>query len=277
MEDSKPGAMSHEYMRPRGPEPGGNESRRRFIDRRVNPPSPTLLVSTKESASLMPSYLSGGGRMPQLEAVVFDNNGTMLDDLSVAYGSVEAIFSVLNLLCPTRDQYREEIGSKFMEFYRRHGVTEHITAEQLNVIRKLYYGAHMNQAHFRPDLVPALHHCSRLGLRLAVCSAEIRSVLKSFLDRDGIAWHFDVIRAEAWPKGEALRGVVDAMGMKPERAAYVDDTEDGIISAREAGLRTIAFAHPTGYNSAERLRNQKPDYVVNDFGELRSLLSGLTI
>lgn len=213
---------------------------------------------------------------PKLELLVFDNNGTMLDDLHLAYGSVEAIFRILQLPCPTKRQYREEVDSNIAKFCRCHGVPDHVTDERIHVVRELYYGARMDQAHFRPDLVQTLEHCASRGLSLVVCSAEIDSFLRGLLNRDGIAGRFDIVRAEAWPKTAALAEIIQSLDVRPEQAAYVDDTADGINAAREVGLRAIAFSHPTGYNSAERLWAQKPDHVVNDFTELRQLVTELT-
>lgn len=213
-----------------------------------------------------------------IRLLVFDNNGTALDDLHFAYGSVEMIFSVLGLPVPTKEQYRNEIGADFMQFYWSHGVPRDITGEQLNVIRKLYYRGCQNSVRYRDDFEMLLHACVVVGMRVGMCSAEIPDVLRGCLDRAGLNVHFKsgMVRGGAWPsKTPFLMELAEWAGVPREQCAYVDDTDDGICAAQDAGYFTIGFAHPTGYNSASRIHAAKPSLVVYSFEELRGVLPNL--
>lgn len=213
----------------------------------------------------------------RLELLVFDNNGTMLDDLELAYGSVQAIFSILHLHCPTREQYRNEITADFMAFYRRHGVSDDVVGAQLNVIRKLYYQARRGDAVYRADLEQLLKCAQECGLRLAVCSGEMEDVLLECLRGAGLVEYFDFIFGDAWPqKIETLTEILQRCAVLPVAAALVSDTAEDLADARAVGMRTIAFAHPMAYNSAARLEKFRPDYTVQSFKELQRLLPRLT-
>lgn len=217
---------------------------------------------------------------PRLKVFVFDNNGTGLDDLHVAFGSVEAIFAVLGLHCPNKDQYRNEISADYMQFYWGHGVPRDITGEQLNVIRKLYYKMRQTTVRYRSDFPDLLKACQDTDVRVGMCSAEIPDVLQGFLERAGLLKFFRprMIRGGAWPsKTPVLTSMAQDMGFEPSECAYVDDTDDGITAARAAGYFAIGFAHPTGYNSAKRIYDAKPDLVVSSFIELRRKLPKLTV
>ncbi|MEK7637825.1 MAG: HAD family hydrolase [Patescibacteria group bacterium] len=209
---------------------------------------------------------------------VFDNNGTGLDDLHVAFGSVEAIFAVLGLRSPNKDQYRNEIGADFMDFYWRHGVPRDITGEQLNVIRKLYYRMRQNTAHYRPDFEPLLRYCESVGAEVGMCSAEIPEVLQGFLERAKLTQYFDanLICGGAWPsKTPVLASMAQRLGLHPSECVYVDDTDDGIKAAQKAGFFAIGFTNATGYNSARRIHDAHPDLVVSSFTELKRVLPKL--
>jgi beta-phosphoglucomutase-like phosphatase (HAD superfamily) len=222
--------------------------------------------------------------LERLELLVLDNNGTMLDDLHLAYGSVEAIFSVLGVPCPTKEQYRNEISSDFMQFYWAHGVPRDVTGDQLNGIRKLYYKMRRSTAHFRADLGPFLIHCRDVRkIKAGVCSAEIGTTLMHYLqpliESNFFSQGADgqpLIRGEAWPgKTEKLGELLEQAGVPAGRAALVDDSVEGIEQARALGMRTVAFVHGTGYNRLERLRRGKPDAMVASFAELRRTLDTL--
>jgi phosphoglycolate phosphatase-like HAD superfamily hydrolase len=217
--------------------------------------------------------------MPRLELLIWDFNGVMLDDLAMACGSVEYIFRLYDKPVPSRDRYRNEISARFMEFYRGHGVPPWASTEDLNVIRRTYYLARLPQVRFRPELRSFLGWCRTRGLKLAVCSAEIKAILDALVDRDALRELFEPegIRAEAWNgKAVELRALCERMNIAPAATAYVDDTADGVRAAAEAGVRSIGWAHPTSWNASHRIEAAKPAHIVHDFRELKMVLEALT-
>lgn len=212
---------------------------------------------------------------------VFDHNGTALDDLHLAYGSVEHIFSLLGLRCPTHDQFRNEIGANFMEdFYWRHGVPKSVSADDLNVVRRLYYQVRKGRARYRPDFAPLVQDLKRRKIHVAMCSAEVPEVLHAFLQEAGYLNLIgkDMVRGGASPsKAPFLKALAEELNIPPHRAVYVDDTDDGIRAGKEAGLMTIGFTHPTGYNSSQRIHAAGPSHFVADFKELKSLSYKLSV
>jgi HAD superfamily hydrolase (TIGR01509 family) len=215
-----------------------------------------------------------------LRLLVFDNNGTALDDLHLAYASVGMIFQVIGLRGPTKDQFRNEIGAGYMEFYWRHGVPRRYTAEDLNPIRSLFYRHRIETAHYRDDLPPLLRACRKLGILTGMCSAEIPEVLQEYLTRAKLLESFSpgLICGGASPsKTPFLVSMAQQHGLAPTECAYVDDTEDGIRSAKEAGYYAIGFNNTTSHNSAERIYSAKPHLVVRTFNDLRHELPRLAM
>jgi phosphoglycolate phosphatase-like HAD superfamily hydrolase len=212
---------------------------------------------------------------------VFDDRGTALDDLQMGYGSVEHIFSLLGLPCPTKDQFRNEISPNSMEgFYWRRGVPRSVSAEDLEVVRKLYYQARKGRARYRPDFAPLVQDLKRRRIRVAMCSAETPEILHAFMQEAGCLELIGkaMVRGGAFPsKTPVLKALAEELNIPPHRAAYVDDTDDGISAAREAGLVTIGFNHPTSYNSSLRIHAAKPSHVVSDFKELKALSYRLSV
>ena len=188
-----------------------------------------------------------------MKAVIFDNNGTLLDDLDLAFGSVAEIFNTYSLPPPTLEQYRQEITSKFMQFYYDHGFPLTTTMEELNNIRKRYYKDNAHRAKFREDVYYVLRRLEERGIKLAIVSAEIESVLMERLNEAKIRHYFgNNIKAGVYGNKEpALIQVVKDLDVNPEDAVYVDDTVDGTGAAKNVGIVPVAFGN--GYNSPERL------------------------
>lgn len=220
----------------------------------------------------------------RLEFLVLDNNGTMFDDFHLTYGSVEMIFAVLGIPCPTKEQFRTEISSDFMQFYWKHGVPKDVTGDQLNGIRRLYFRARRNTAHYRPDLGPFLVHCrDTRKIKVGVCSAETNTLLGEYLEPLCKSNFFSLgaddqplIRGEAWPTKEVkLQELLKQAGVPAHRAALVGDTADDIHQAHAVGMRGIAFSHGTAYHRRERLIASKPDAMAMSFTHLRQVMDTL--
>jgi HAD superfamily hydrolase (TIGR01509 family) len=203
-----------------------------------------------------------------LRAVLLDNNGTCFDDLHVAYGSVRAIMAHWNVPTPSLRQFRDEISSHFADWYRNHGIPGTVTDAQMNAVRETYYAEHGHTARYRPGVLEFLLLCRERGLKTAMVSAEIGSVLIASLHRERLEAYFDRIEAEARPKTPALVRTLVALGVMPEQAVYVDDSAEGIRSAKSIGMRTIGFIHPTSYASEDRICAVGPDATVRDFDSL---------
>lgn len=203
--------------------------------------------------------------------VIFDNNGTALDDLeSVAYPSVRHIFESYGLQPPSLEVYRQEITGDFMQFYRRHGfdALPEVTKEDLNNIRREFYDAHRYEAIYRRGFLPLLHELTRHGIIIGMCSAEIPMVLEQFLELNNLYDCFSPSRivGGAWPsKAPYLARMVADEDLHPSQATYIDDTVDGLESAKAAGLQVIGFT--SGYESPKRLRAVASDTVAS-FEEL---------
>lgn len=207
--------------------------------------------------------------------VVFDFNGTLFDDRHVAYGSVQKIFETYGLPCPSLGQYTEEISANYMEFYYKYGLPRTATDNDLNVIRNKFYKTSGESAKMRPDVWVTLCHLKFFNIRTVIVSAETETNLfRQLIKENNLQRSFDLIKAEAWGhrgKEEALLRVAEIFGEEPQRILYVDDTVDGLTSAKNIGVVPIAFTNPTGYHSKNRLM-QVTEFNIVNIGEIVNMV-----
>lgn len=220
--------------------------------------------------------------MSKIEAVIFDWNGTLYDDLErLAYGSVVEIFRTYGLFPPTLDEYRQEITASFMKFYYKHGFVPNFSGQgkdgdskALNVIRKKYYTDNGDKGNIRPDATRTVSNLRAIGIKVGIVSAEIESTLFEKLNSSDLNGLFNsrFITTQVWgDKGPALIEMCKRLGVNPNTTAYVDDTVDGTGSAKKVGLIPIGFGNETGYNSEDRLRSVT-SFVVSELSELLELV-----
>lgn len=211
----------------------------------------------------------------QPKVVIFDFNGTLFDDFHVAFGSVQEIFKTYEIPCPTIEQYREEITANYMEFYYKHGFPRTTTGDELNVIRNRFYKNNGGSAKIRSDVSKIINHLSFLRIRTAIVSAETSTNLyRQLIRHRNLQKDFDFIRGEAWGDGgkeKAFLQVAEIFGEHPLGMIYVDDSVDGLTSAKNVGVIPVAFTNPTGYNSECRL-TQVTEFSVKEVWDLKDLI-----
>ena len=141
------------------------------------------------------------------------------------------------------------------------------------------------EAHYRrrvPLLPHAVETVRALAERwpLAVASSANRPLIDLVLELTGMAGLFRAtVSSEEVPRGKPEPDVyIEAarrLDVVPERCAAVEDSTNGIRSARAAGMRVIAVPRPDFPPSAEALR--LADAVLDSLSELEPALGGASV
>ena len=96
-----------------------------------------------------------------------------------------------------------------------------------------------------PGVVELLDQAEALGLAKAVASSSPISWVGRHLDRLGIIERFaavrtqdDVHRTKPWP--DVFLAAATALQVRPERAVVFEDSRNGVLAAKEAGMFCVA-------------------------------------
>lgn len=89
----------------------------------------------------------------------------------------------------------------------------------------------------------------RLGLRLGVASSSSRRWVEGHLERLALRGCFEVIRCaddvpRVKPDPALYRAVLEATGVRPEEAVALEDSPNGVLAAKRAGLTCVAVPNP---------------------------------
>jgi HAD superfamily hydrolase (TIGR01509 family) len=100
-----------------------------------------------------------------------------------------------------------------------------------------------------PGVAEYLADARRLGLGLAVASSSSRGWVTGHLDRLGLSGSFACIRSaddveRVKPDPELYRSALAALGLEPAEAIAFEDSPNGILAAKRAGLFCIAVPNP---------------------------------
>lgn len=188
-------------------------------------------------------------RPGDLRAVLFDLDGTLLDSYEShleIYQSTLARFGVRL----TAEEFRRHYAPNWNVFYERVGLApEHWEAASVHWVEAA-------TAHRPPPLPGAadtlreLHRRFRLGL----VTGGSRSRVEADLERGGIGGYFEVIVTaddvrQPKPAPEGLRTALRALGVDPDQALYVGDTEPDFEFACAGGVAFVGVA--SGFSSPD--------------------------
>jgi HAD superfamily hydrolase (TIGR01509 family) len=206
------------------------------------------------------------------DAVVFDLDGLLLDTEQLWDEVREQVTRELGGRWHERAQ-REMMGMSSPEWSRymhdELGLSESPTELNAEVVRRL-------QDRYRerlPLLDGAVAAVERLAGRwpLALASSSNRELIDLSLELGGLAHFFRATVsseevAHGKPAPDVYLEAADRLGVAPKRCAAVEDSHNGIRSAKAAGMRVVAIPNPHFPPDDEAVA--LADVVLASLGEL---------
>jgi HAD superfamily hydrolase (TIGR01509 family) len=208
-----------------------------------------------------------------IEAVVFDLDGVIVDSEQV-WDDVRELYVRETGGTYTDRSARDMMGMSSPEWSRYMAETLRVpgTPEQINdaIVERML--ARYGEA---PPLIPgAVEAVRRIAawVPLAIASSSNRELIDVVVAAAGLADDFEAtVSSEEVPRGKPSPDVyLDAarrLGVDPARCGAVEDSHNGIRSAKAAGMRVVAVPNPHYPPDDEALA--LADVVVASIGELQ--------
>ncbi len=221
-----------------------------------------------------PSALESLGIAPerQVQVVLFDNDGTLVDTFNAILGSMHyALNEVLG-----HDLSDAEIASKVgiplieqMQLFADEPsqveplVTKYREHNECDLVHNIGQFA---------GLQDALQTLKDAGYRMGVVTSKRRHVALAGLEYFGMAPFFEVVNGfEAStahkPEAEPLLNAAAAMGVPAEHCVYVGDSPFDLQAAHAAGMKSVAVTWGKFFDGIS-LAKEEPSAIVNDPSQL---------
>jgi HAD superfamily hydrolase (TIGR01509 family) len=183
-----------------------------------------------------------------IRAIVFDFDGLILDTEEPVYRSWVEVYREHGEELPF-DRWVEIVGSTTIGFHPQHHLEERLgrplTQEVLD--RRIGRRTELILAQsLLPGVVQHIESAKAMGLKLGVASSSTRDWVRGHLDRLGILESFDCIRcrddvANAKPAPDLYLAAIDCLGVLASEAIAFEDSPNGVLAAKRAGLRCVAI------------------------------------
>jgi haloacid dehalogenase superfamily, subfamily IA, variant 3 with third motif having DD or ED len=215
-----------------------------------------------------------------IRAIVFDFDGLILDTEEPVYRSWLEVYEAHGETLPF-ERWVQIVGSTTTEFHPQRHLEERLgrPLSQEVVDGRIGRRTEMILAQqVLPGILQYIDDATALGLELGVASSSTRDWVSGHLARLGLLGRFDCVRCRddvysAKPAPDLYIAVLDCLGVRPSEAFAIEDSPNGVMAAKEAGMLCVAIPN----SITARLDLSQADVVLRSLSDvpLRDLLQRL--
>ena len=207
---------------------------------------------------------------PDLQAVVLDLDGTLVDTLADTDATLQGVMDELGLPRVSRAFIERTVGKGF-DFLLRQCLAEVGQGTQRLAAARQAYLRHYRQCNGRyssvyPGVRVGLDGLRRRGLKLACLTNKPGEFASALLERMALAPSFDrIFGGDAFerlkPDPLPLLRTCEALGSLPHRTLMVGDSSNDARAARSAGCPVVLVSY--GYNHGQPVAESLADRVID--------------
>lgn len=213
--------------------------------------------------------------MTRYNTILFDLDGTLVDSYEALTNAINFTRGEHGLTAMHADEIRGLVGDGLEPLLERVFAPGIVPPSAKSQFEQKYDELCCVQSVMLDGVESTLAALAALGIRMAVCTNKPTPFSTKILDYLGVARFFAAVvgpdRAGARkPDGAHVRATLAAAGGETGRTLFVGDMTIDIAAARNGGLPVAVIA--TGSNSEEALRAAQPDYFLERFSDLVTIV-----
>ena len=206
-----------------------------------------------------------------IRAIVFDFDGLILDTEEPIYRSWLEVYEAHGEDLPF-ERWVQIVGSTTTGFHPQHHLEERLGRPLPKEVleRRMDRRTELILANrVLPGVVQRLDEAREMGLGLGVASSSTQEWVRGHLVRLGILDRFDCLRcrddvANAKPEPDLYLAVLDCLGVRAEEAIAIEDSPNGVVAAKRAGMKCVAIPNAI----TARLDLSHADLILSSLAEL---------
>ncbi len=215
--------------------------------------------------------------MDTVRAVVFDLDGTLLNTLDDLAGAVNYALTQHGYPTRTIDEVRRFVGNGIANLVHR-SLPDGVDAESEAAVFadfRAYYAQHnLDLTAPYEGVGEMLTALAARGIKMALVSNKIESAVESlrqhfFADTIAVAVGDNLVRPRK-PAPDGTFAALAALGVTPDEAIFVGDSEVDVDTARNAGMRLLAVTW--GFRDVDILREHGATLFADTPAEATRLL-----
>ena len=208
--------------------------------------------------------------MPERKMVLFDWNGTLINDTTIWHASIGEVFSRQDLPTPSLEKYFTtlEMQTNFTDTYRALGMT--LGDGEINRIYEEAYRRRIDDIQLSAGAQETLQELQEMGTITGIISAQLRPSFELVFQKFKLARYFQHIMVDIFKKSVVILSLCEKEKIKPTNCYFVGDAPFDIRNTKEAGVKSVAYL--AGFMPKALLLSKNPDFVISDLRELPKII-----
>lgn len=193
---------------------------------------------------------------PRYNTVIWDWNGTLLDDVDISIASTQALLAERGLPLLTKEHYKEVFGFPVRNYYATIGFD--FSKEPFEIPANQYmdnYRTLSSQAKLNSEAIETMKKLKEAGCRQYILSAMEGNLLREMTTATGITQYLDgtfgIENDYADSKAHIGKRMVMHLNLDPRYCLMVGDTQHDAEVAKECGFDCLLYSG--GHFSKTRL------------------------
>jgi len=210
--------------------------------------------------------------MIALKHIIWDWNGTMLDDRWLTIAAINIVLARRNMAELTEDRYLQLFTFPVIEYYRRLGFDfdkEPFSVSGSEFINE--YNARAFEPQLHDGIIDLIAELNENGVSHSILSASSQKILNKLVKHHNINHYFIAVLGQdnhyAYGKIETGKMWINKLGIAPKNTLFIGDTEHDLEVANAIGSHCALLSW--GHSSTERLENRG----INVFDAMSDLKS----
>lgn len=200
------------------------------------------------------------------KAIIWDWNGTLLDDLDICVKGINIYLKERNLKTLNKDRYRDIFGFPIGDYYAKIGFNlKNESLEELSVKFLRTYFENFDQTKLNQGVHDILKKFQHTGYQQYILSAMDQVSLDKSIKKFGIKKYFKAIKGAentlAKGKMDYGRELFAEQKLIPEFTCFIGDTIHDMEVADKLKVKCVLYSG--GHQSYERLATNN-NIVIND-------------
>lgn len=222
------------------------------------------------------AWATAGRQNLKLKAVIFDMDGVLVDS-EYWWQKWETKFFKYLFGEWNESDWMNIIGRSLKDIYRvledNYNLTMSWTDFQY-AYNQTASDIYQKQCQLMPDAYEVLDFLTKNSVKLALASSSFHSWIKMTVDRFKLGMYFDVVvsaedvKGHGKPAPDIYLYTARKLKVKPNKCLVVEDSSNGILAAKAAGI--FAIGYQTKFNRLQDLRGA--DEIVKNLGEIEKFI-----
>jgi HAD superfamily hydrolase (TIGR01509 family) len=208
----------------------------------------------------------------EIQGIIFDFDGLICDTETTELSAWEKLYEEYGVPFPF-DEYQKTIGAVHNDETPLH-MLKNSVGEKISSItawkKFLDYRMELNEMEpLRPGVLDYLKAAKSLSLKVGLASSSPISWVGFHLDRLAIRKFFDCIRTfedvhQTKPDPQLFLLTLDCLRLAPSETVALEDSKNGVMAAKSAGLITVAVPNPV----TSRFAFENADLTLSSLEEM---------